>query len=178
MAENRDSHVIASVLEGDIHGFTWLCNKYYGSLVALAYSILGDHHLAEDVAQETFTRALSGLRTLKRTDRFGAWLGKICRYVAYDVVRQRSRSQAGEESRAASEEPLSADEAQKVTAALQQLSPKDRQVIIMRYYHESSYEHMASVLNTSKAAINGRLTRAKHKLAQLLQGNVNDEVKP
>ena len=178
MAENRDSEVIASVLEGDIHGFTRLCDKYYGSLVALAYSILGDHHLAEDVAQETLTRALSGLRSLKRTDRFSAWLGKICRYVAYDEVRQRSRTRPVEESVAASQEPSLADETQRVTAALQQLSPKDRQVIIMRYYHESSYEHMAAVLNTSQAAINGRLTRAKQKLAKLLQGNVNDEVKP
>jgi len=178
MAENRDSDRIAAVLAGDIHGFTCLCDKYYGSLVALAYSILGDHHLAEDAAQETFTRALSDLRSLKHPDRFGAWLGKICRYVAYDLVRQRAQTGPAQESTGAGEESSLADDTQRVTAALQQLSPKDRQVIIMRYYHESSYEHMATVLNTSKAAINGRLTRAKHKLAKLLQRNVNDEVKP
>jgi len=116
MAENRDSDIIAAVLEGDIQGFTRLCNKYYASLVALAYSILGDHHLAEDVAQVTFTRALSGLRTLKHPDRFGAWLGKTCRYVAYDLAKQRSRTRALEEPATASEESPLADEPQRVTA--------------------------------------------------------------
>ncbi len=45
MGRNQDSETIASALTGDIYGFTKLCDKYYPVLVALAFSILGDHHL-------------------------------------------------------------------------------------------------------------------------------------
>jgi len=44
-------------------------------------------------------------------------------------------------------------------------------LIVLRYYDGLSYEEISSVLGISKATINGRLTRAKRKIARYLQRN-------
>jgi RNA polymerase sigma factor (sigma-70 family) len=43
-----------------------------------------------------------------------------------------------------------------------------REVLILRYYHERSYEQISTVLGLSRSAINGLLTRAKRRLAKSL----------
>ena len=55
--------------------------------VAVADSILLDHHLAEDAAQETLAAACRQLGRLKDPARFGPWIAAICRNVARDMRR-------------------------------------------------------------------------------------------
>lgn len=57
-----------------------------------------------------------------------------------------------------------------VRRAIADLPEPMRQVLILRYYHERSYRQISEVLGLSKSAINGLLTRAKHKLAKSLRG--------
>ena len=61
-------------------------------MVWLAYSILLDRTLAEDVAQQTFVKACEKLSDLKRVDRFRPWLARICRNEAHQLIRDRQRS--------------------------------------------------------------------------------------
>ena len=54
LEQNLEIEVIEAAARGDIDSFAALYNRYYNSMVAIAMSLLGDRHLAEDVAQETF----------------------------------------------------------------------------------------------------------------------------
>jgi RNA polymerase sigma-70 factor (ECF subfamily) len=56
-----------------------------------------------------------------------------------------------------------------VRAALKQLEPAGREVIYLRYYDGLSYERISEVLGISGQAINGRLRRARKKLANHLR---------
>ena len=69
-----DGYIIGKCLNGDSAAFGLLVDKYRAGVYALAYSKLRDFHDAEDVAQEAFIKAYQKLRTLKRFDRFHAWL--------------------------------------------------------------------------------------------------------
>jgi len=63
-----------------------------------------------------------------------------------------------------------------VKAALGRLSPRAREVVFLRYYDGLSYEQISDVLGITEQAINGRLRRAKRKLAEHLRRDGFGEV--
>ncbi len=169
MTEKMQKELVEAALAGDIDSFGRLARRYYASLVAIAYSILSDHQLAEDAAQEAFARALTNLRKLKKSDKFAPWLARICRNVARDMVAAETRPI---NPRDLSPDPGGNgpdDNVEAVRRAIQKLPPRAREVIVLRFYNGLSYEEISSVLGISKPTINGRLTRAKQKIARYLK---------
>lgn len=163
------------VLAGDIDSFGKICDRYYNSIAAIAYSVLTDHQLAEDAAQETFLRALKNLKKLKSKKKFGPWLAQICRNVAKDMAKKKLRGiQTGNSPTL--EDGHNEKDSQAVKHAIGRLSFSEKELIMLRYYNDMSYEQMASVLNLSKAAINNRLVRARKKIAKLLKNNGFTEI--
>ncbi len=176
MRDKPERELIESVLGGDVESFGELGRRYWSAMVAVAYSVLGDHHLAEDAAQEALARALVGLRTLKNKNRFGSWLRRICRNVAKDTAAARSRKVVTENFLQPADEQNEDQSDDAVRLAIDKLGPKTKELVVLRYYDNLSYEQMSSVLGISKAAINGRLSRAKRKIAMYLrQMNLSDD---
>jgi RNA polymerase sigma-70 factor (ECF subfamily) len=138
-------------------------------MTAVAYSALRDHQLAEDAAQEAFARALVNLGRLKTPEKFAPWLAQICRNVAVDMGRARKRTTDVDELPAIQDEPDLDSPVEVVRRAIDDLPESMREALILRYYHERSYEQISAVLGLSKSAINGLLTRAKRKLAKSLR---------
>jgi len=166
---DAERELIAAARAGDLDSFGKLCEHYYAPLVAVAYSILRDHQLAEDAAQEAFARGLVSLHKLKEPAKFASWLARICRNVAIDMVRDRP-PQIREDELSPTADP-GEDESvyQVVREAIDDLPAGLWEVVILRYYSDCSYEQIAAVLGLSKMTINGRLTRAKRKLAKSLR---------
>lgn len=77
MEDPDDQTLVQRVLRGDAACFGTLCTRHYPSLVATADSILFDHHLAEEAAQEALAEACRRLPSLKRPASFGPWVGAI-----------------------------------------------------------------------------------------------------
>jgi RNA polymerase sigma-70 factor (ECF subfamily) len=166
MTDPGDDILVRRALHADPQSFGELCRRYYPSLVAVADSILLDHHLAEDAAQEALTEACRKLAKLRKPERFGAWVAATCRNVARDMLRQRIRP-----VQAAAEQQSDCPDDERKAAlaeALGKLPQNLREVIFLRYYNEMSYEQMAAVLGATKQAIDGRLRRAKKKISAYL----------
>ncbi|MHC4436164.1 MAG: RNA polymerase sigma factor [Planctomycetota bacterium] len=169
MKDLEDQILVRQALEADPESFGELCRRYYHSLVAVADSILLDHHLAEDAAQEALTAACRDLAKLKKPERFGPWIGAICRNVAKDMLRQLRKQQEPVETNAGNETDCKDDDRKTILEkALQQLPQHLREVIFLRYYNEMSYEQMAKVLGATEQMIDGRLRRAKKRIAAYL----------
>ncbi|HCO93958.1 MAG TPA: hypothetical protein DIU00_08415 [Phycisphaerales bacterium] len=169
MKDLEDQILVQRVLQADPESFGELCRRYYDSLVAVADSILADRHLAEDAAQEALAAACRDLAKLKKPERFGPWVGAICRNVAKDMLRQFRRQQARIETSSGNEPDCESDErAAILDQALQQLPQHLREVIFLRFYNEMSYEQMAKILGATQQAIDGRLRRAKKQIAAYL----------
>ncbi len=167
--ENDDQILVQQALRGKPKSFGELCRRYYPSLTAIADSILLDHHLAEDAAQETFAVACRNLKTLKRPESFGAWVGTICRNVAKDMLHELPRQRKTAEKYASLENDCDdCDHGMIMTEAVQQLPQHLREVVYLRFYNEMSYEQMAKVLGATQQSIDGRLRRAKKKIAAFL----------
>ncbi len=128
-----------------------------------------DHQLAEDAAQEAFAQGLVSLRKLRETAKFAPWLARICRNVAIDMMRDRPPQVRAEDLTPAHDGSEEESTAQIVREAIARLPVALREVTVLRYYSDCSYEQISAVLGLSKMTINGRLTRAKHKLAKYLR---------
>ena len=169
VTEKLQTELVEAALDGNIDSFGRLARRYYASMVAIAYSILADHQLAEDAAQEAFARALTSLSKLRKPDKFAPWLAQICRNVAKDMVAARARPINPRDLSGAPDSNSQDDNVEAVRRAIEQLSVSARELIVLRYYNGLSYEEISSVLGVSKPTINGRLTRAKRKMAKYLK---------
>ncbi len=161
--------LVMSAREGDVESFGLLYERYYAAMVGVAFSLLGDRHLAEDAAQEAFASACGDIARLNQPEKFAGWLRRICRNVAIDIVRSRARGAAAVKNlppKTAGDEDGGHGEA--VRQAVLELPPRGREVVLLHYFSGLSHGQIAETLGSSPHAIRGRLFRAKRKLAAKL----------
>ncbi|MEU9107635.1 SigE family RNA polymerase sigma factor [Streptomyces xanthophaeus] len=135
----------------------------------------GDTHLAEDLVQETLGRMYLVWGRISRIDNPAAYAQTVL--VRAFLTHQRRRS-AGE--RPVGEFPDTgaaaggADPALRLTLieALGRLAPKDRAVLVLRYWEDRSVEETADAMNVSSAAVRTRTSRALARLREQLGGSL------
>ena len=171
MPERSEIHLIEAATGGDIESFGELCRRYYAVMVAIAYCVLSDHHLAEDAAQESLARALINLKNLKNKSRFVPWLAAICRNVAKDMVAARARQIKAEDLSTTAQNNTDIENIRASRRAIEQWPAPAKELVVLRYSNGLSYEEIGSVLGISRPTINGRLLRAKRKMASYLRRN-------
>ena len=171
MPERSEIHLIEAAIDGDIESFGELCRRYYPAIAAIAYAVLSDHQLAEDAAQESFARALVRIKSLKERAKFAPWLAAICRNVAKDMIATKAKQISTQDISQVNEVENHDENDREIRRAIEQLPEPAKDLVVLRYYDGLSYEQIGSVLGISKASINGRLTRAKRKMADYLKRN-------
>jgi RNA polymerase sigma-70 factor (ECF subfamily) len=171
-----DNVLVEQAVRGDGDSFTELCRRYYGAMVAIGHAVLRDRHLAEDAAQQAFAKAAVNLPKLRKAEQFGGWVAAICRNEARDLARAR-RAPRSDDGPPVAPGPADEDESREVVReALARLPDEAREVIYLRFYDGLSYDRISTVLGISEQAINGRLRRAKKRLAQDLRRSGFDGV--
>jgi RNA polymerase sigma-70 factor (ECF subfamily) len=171
---------VRRALAGDQEAFATIVEKYKDPVFNVAYRMLGNPTEAEDVAQETFVRAYTQLRTYQEGRRFSTWLLSIASHLSIDQLRRRrflalplenapflewiADLGAGPEQAALQVE--ASDEMQKVLSVL---PPKYRTVLVLRYWYDLSYEEIAEMLGLTSALVKARLHRARELVARTLK---------
>ncbi len=169
MPERLEIHLIEAAAGGDIESFGELCRRYYAAMAAIAYTVVGDHQLAEDAAQESFARALVRIKSLGDRAKFAPWLTAICRNVAKDMIATKAKHIIMKDISKINKVENSDENDRAIRRAIEQLPESTKDLVVLRYYDGLSYEQISSVLGISKASINGRLTRAKRTMADYLR---------
>lgn len=171
MQNDVERELVEAAVGGDIESFGELCRRYYAGMVAVAYAALSDHQLAEDAAQEGFARALVRVRSLKDKAKFAPWLAAICKNVAKDMVAAKAKEVCVEDLSQVDQDNRDDENSRLIRQAIGRLPARAKELIVLRYYNNLSYEQIASILGISPTAINGRLARAKRKMANYLRKN-------
>ena len=148
----------------------------------IAYSVLRDHHDAEDATQETFLRVLKARTKITSVKDPQSWFARIAWRVAVERRKKTpeiSLGEGGQDQFPSADAP--ADQAvagSQIAEALERLIPalpeQLRDVVTLSTLEEMAPARIASVLNISEAAVRSRLFRArqilKERLAKLLEG--------
>jgi len=169
VVQEPDTVLVKAAIKGNTESFTELCRRYYPVMVAIAHSITGERDLAEDATQTAFAKAAVKLPQLKNEKKFPGWLAAICRNTARDLIRRENGRQRTDELSGTTTKTNSDDSTEIVREALNKLSAYGKEIIYLRFYDGLSYEQISSVLGISEQAINGRLRRAKKKMAQYIK---------
>lgn len=141
---------------------------WYRRVYALCQSKLISQSDAEDAAQETFVRGIARLGDLRSQDAMGSWLRGIARNVCVDLIRRNKvRQTSGEpiETLAAKTKSLTC-ESKQLIAYIGQLPEPLREVVLLHYYEEMTYDQMAKWLDVARSTISERLSRARKILKQ------------
>jgi RNA polymerase sigma-70 factor, ECF subfamily len=159
---------------GSLPDLEALFRNHWPRAYRAAYLVVHDGAAAEDIAQEAF---LAAIRTLDRFDRrrpFGPWLHRIVVNRAIDWARARSlRAEVGEPALELAGDATATGAAafsQPVLAALAELSPEHRAVIVLRHLLEYTPGEIARMLDLPRGTVNSRLRRGLDELAERLEG--------
>jgi RNA polymerase sigma-70 factor (ECF subfamily) len=178
----EEKQAIQRLKNGDIGGLEFLVACHQVKAVRTAYLITRDLGLAEDVVQDCFLHAFQSMRGFDATRPFEPWFMRSVVNAAVKVT-QRSARQAGrwddaDESAlaelAASVESVEAQvesiEVQdQIWDAMQKLSPRQRAVIVQRYFLEMSEKEMAEQSSAAAGTVKWLLNAARERLRGLLE---------
>jgi RNA polymerase sigma-70 factor (ECF subfamily) len=147
-------------------------------LYRIAYTVLRNHHDAEDATQEAFLRALRYGRTLEGVRDPKNWLARIAWRVALDRRRRVPEVPLGDEQatleplrsavKGAEEELLGAEMTALLGRMIRALPPRLRDALTLSTVREMSLPDVAEVLGIPEAAVRSRLFRARQILKQRL----------
>jgi RNA polymerase sigma-70 factor, ECF subfamily len=188
MAEPAVMPIVREVLAGNRDAFEEIVFLYRNQVYSAAWQVTRNADDAMDVAQEVFLRVFKALSSYKGNSKFSTWLHRIVLNTSIDYIRKRRRHEQGR-----AESPDEADEERAeqapggvtpetqretvyfnelqghVLTALNQISAKQRQVFLLRYYNELSIKEIAAVLRCTEGAVKRHLYRAQSRLKILLK---------
>lgn len=150
----------------DKETFSRLVRELTPSLYRLAYGILNNRTDAEDVVSESVLKAYEKLDTLRKTERFRAWIMQITVNEARKVYGRNKRYASVENV----EEymPAFEDEYHELWDVVIELDVDYRETIILYFYEQLSIREIAQILHVAEGTVKSRLFRAKKQLKEKL----------
>lgn len=176
-----EQQAIQRLKHGDIGGLEYLVSRYQVKAVRTAYLITRDFGLAEDIVQDSFLQAYRAIRGFDSTRPFEPWFMRSVVNASVKMMQRSARQiQVGDEadesvfaeliSRVESvEEQVTSIEVQnQIWEAMQKLSPRQRAVIVQRYFLDMSEKEMAQEAGTAAGTVKWMLNAARERLRGLL----------
>ena len=165
----------------DISGLEFLVYRYQVKAVRTAFLITGDLGLAEDVVQDSFIRAYHAIRGFDGSRPFEPWFLRSVVNAAVNCVQKRGRlvqvkeglyenlfAEIAARVETVEAQIVSAEFQRHVWATIQKLSPRQRAVIVQRYFLEMSEKEMAVKAGTAIGTVKWLLNAARERLRSLL----------
>jgi RNA polymerase sigma-70 factor (ECF subfamily) len=177
-----DAELIAAVVAGAQAPFQVLMERHQQAVFGYLYRLLlQDVETARDLTQSVFLKAYQHLASVERSRPFEPWLFRIAHNEAANHLRTRARRREApldEEATERLSDPAgvspeetrsAAEERRAVRDALARLKPKYREVLMLHFYEEKSYEEIAEILSLSLGTVSTLIRRGKERLRALLE---------
>lgn len=178
--EEPDPQVVRAAQSGDAVAFERLVRSYQGEIWRLAWHLVRDESLADDITQDAFVRAYRFLPRYRGEAKFSTWLFTITRNCALDELRRAGRRRSL--SHRLDREPPRAHADHSVGIEVREavaLLPIDlREPIVLIDMFGVSYAEVSAVLGVPVGTIKSRVHRARETLAGALlvhRGKQSDE---
>ncbi|MEM1450348.1 MAG: RNA polymerase sigma factor [Planctomycetota bacterium] len=175
----RDPRLLERLRAGERGAFDDLARRAGPELLGLARRLLDDEDAARDVRQEVLVRAVRSLDRIESAALLGPWLVRVTVNACRDQRRRDvARLAAHERSRdrrptPPPEDPATelerADDAERVALAVRGLPPLEREVVVLRHYHDLTYAEIADVQGAPLTTVRSRMARGLERLEERLQ---------
>ena len=189
LAARTDQEIVVLARGGEEAAYRELVRRYERPLFSLLYRMVRDRELAEDLAQETFVKALNAIESYRPEYKFSSWIFKIANNAAIDHLRRREldtlslegspHAETPEAIEATAlqigdrqESPLDEVEARElggeIETAIAKLRPEYRACILLRHVEGRAYEEIAEILGLPLGTVKTYIHRARNELRREL----------
>lgn len=188
-AEVSDVDLVQRCQAGDTQAFDQLVGRYRTRIFGMIYNMVHSEQDAWDLAQDSFLKAWKSIGRFRAQSSFYTWIYRIVMNVTIDWLRKKQVKGSGAEFDDAIElkeiDPASRTVPKatalphqqmqhqeirgRIDAAIAQLSPEHRAVILMKEIEDMQYHEIAEALGCSIGTVMSRLFYARKKLQNLLR---------
>lgn len=177
METKRDEYaLIKECAGGNAEAYAVLVDRYKDMIYNIAYRMLGDAEAANDMAQESFISAYTGLKKFKNNSKFSTWLYSIavnkCRdhlrskrpHVPIDEIAEVACSASNPEEGLQRKQMLDG-----MQSALNALPDSYREAVILKHIEGLDYKEMESIIGVDAGTLKVRAHRGREMLKKVLQ---------
>jgi RNA polymerase sigma-70 factor (ECF subfamily) len=183
----KDQIIIDKVLNGQTNAFSALVDDYKDLVFTLAFRMMKDRNLAEEVSQLTFIKAFKNLNSFKGQSKFSSWIYRITYNTCLDELRKLNKNYKLIEINEYTENELVSFEnvldkmhqeelSKTIKIALNELPGEMAFLITLYYFEDYSIKEIAKTLNIRVNNAKVKLHRVRLKLADVLKQIVEPEV--
>jgi RNA polymerase sigma-70 factor (ECF subfamily) len=186
-AQLDDEALIQRISNEDVVAFKELVDRYQASVFNICLGIIGDHHQAEEAAQDTFYQIYRSIGSFRGESKFSTWIYRIAVNLSRNLIRKNKRyrwvksldslwhEEIGEEEIALATSPddperhLEKKERKAlIESAVASLPEKQRIAFILNKYEDLTSREISEVLGISINSVEARIHRAKLRLQKRL----------
>lgn len=184
VTKKTDEQLISEYLEGDENALDFLVKRYLKDVYNFAFRLTSDSEAARDIAQESFIKAWKHIRRYRNGSSFRAWIFAITRNTAIDWLRKKKdlafstfQNEEGEnklietfvDSGPLPDELIArAENSFFVQSLLEELNPRYKEVIKLRYENNLTFEEIGKILKRPLHTVKSQHRRALVFLRGLL----------
>ncbi len=175
-----DEELVKQLQNGDEKALGELITRYQQKLYFYVVKLISSRDDAEDVVQETFLKVYHNIQSFDLTRKFSSWIYRIAHNEAINLAKKRSRLMAVEgvnldwfvEHEKEVHDFLASDQRIELSGEMMNLvgglRPEYRDVLLLYYFEEKSYEEISDILQIPKATVGAWLSRAKNQMKKKL----------
>jgi len=174
-----DNELVKIICQKDVARYDEIIDRYQGKLFAYLYRLMGSKEDADDVLQDVFLKAYENLKSYDPKRKFSSWIYRISHNEAVNYIRRKSlkkfiswenivmskdKLEMSNSENGADKIFLKKERKQELERALEKLPFKYRQILLLRYFSEKSYQEISEILAKPINTVGTLISRAKEKL--------------
>lgn len=174
MDTQTDEMLVSAVCKGDIVSFETLVKRYEKKLLSYVFTIVGNHHAAQEIVQDAFFSIYRNIANIKTDKKFSSYLYSATKNHAISFLRRRKQTLPLLEHHAVDEtslydEMIQQEQTELIKDALSKVDTKYQSVLRLFYIDELSYRQMSEKLKLPINTVRTYLRRGKSALGHYLR---------
>lgn len=181
---SSDERLIEIIKKGNERAYRELVKRYRSKIFAYLYRLARNKEEAEDLLQNVFVKVYNNIEKIDTSRKFSSWIYRIAHNEAVNFLKKRSRRhlisiedvqtskdklEITDNGQSPIDAWISKELKNEMDEALEKLPPKYKEVLILRYYLDKSYEEMSEILGKPINTVGTLLNRAKKKLMEIMK---------
>lgn len=183
-ADMTDNDLVTIIQTQNREAYNELLQRYHKKLFVYMYHLIGNKDEVEDLLQNVFAKTYKSINHFDTERKFSSWIYRIAHNESVNFLKRKSKKQfiswedivsTKDKLETQSDEKLpeeiwmQQELTQEVSNAMQKLPEKYKQVLILRYFAESSYEAIGEILGKPVNTVGTLINRAKKKLTEVME---------
>lgn len=174
-----DNELVEIIRQKNPDRYDEIMDRYQGKLFAYLYRLVGSKEDAEDILQDVFLKAYENLNSYNSKRKFSSWIYRISHNEAVNYIRRKSlkkfiswesvvmskdKLEISSRENGVDKNLLKKEKKQELEKAIENLPFKYKQILILRYFSEKSYQEISEILGKPMNTVGTLISRAKEKL--------------